>query len=385
MIIEDTNLLYDAMKASMKGSAWKREPQKVYHEWLTELVKLKRELNERTYKTSKSTEFTLNERGKTRHIFGNRMRDRIVRHALCDNVLAPSLEPYLINNNCASRKGKGISEQRRNFGKDLHNYYLAHGSNDGFIGFVDLSKYYDNIRHDIVKQLVYPLIPEDTHWLMDEILSSMEVDVSYMTEEEYRGCMDAKFDSTAYFRTVPEEAKTGEKMMPKSFNIGDQVSQNIGLYFPTRIDNYCKIVRGLKYYGRYMDDIYFLTETREQAESIIEGVIKCAEELGLFVNQRKTRIVRLSDHFMFLQYRYSLTETGKVIVRVNPKTITRERRKLKAYRRLLDRGIVPYEDIENAYKSWMGNYAKLMSKRQRENIIALYQNLFDGRNPKWKK
>ena len=146
-----------------------------------------------------------------------------------------------------------------------------------------------------------------------------------------------------------------------------------------------KIVRGLKYYGRYMDDIYFITETREQAESIIEGVIKCTEELGLFVNQRKTRIVRLSDHFMFLQYRYSLTETGKVIVRVNPKTITRERRKLKAYRRLLDRGIVPYEDIENAYKSWMGNYAKLMSKRQRKNIIALYQNLFDGRNPKWKK
>lgn len=385
MLIADTNLLYDAMRASMKGSAWKREPQKFYHGWLTELYDIKSELNSREYRTSKSTEFTINERGKTRHIYGNRMRDRTVRHALCDNVLAPCLDHYLITNNCASQKGKGITAQRRNFEKDLHNFFLEHGSNDGYIGFADLSKYYDNIQHEKVKKLVYPPIPYDTHWLMDEILSSMEVDVSYMTEEEYARCMEQKFDSATYYRIIPSSEKTGQKMMAKSVNIGDQVSQNIGVFYPTRIDNYCKIVRGLKHYGRYMDDIYFITATREEAESVMCGIIETAAELGLFINKGKTQIVKLSGNYRFLQNRYSLTASGKVIIRINPKTVTRERRKLKAYRRLMDRGIMPYEDIENAYKSWMGNYAKRMSKRQRKNIITLYQNLFDGRNPKWKK
>ena len=98
MYIADTNLLYDAMRASMHGSAWKREPQKFYHSWLTELYQLKTELNDRSYRTSKSTEFTINERGKIRHIFGNCMRDRTVRHALCDHILGPYLDKYLIVN-----------------------------------------------------------------------------------------------------------------------------------------------------------------------------------------------------------------------------------------------------------------------------------------------
>ena len=385
MEIADTNILYDAMRASMKGSAWKREPQKYYHDWLLELREVKQELNEQSYHTSASTEFTINERGKIRHIYGNRMRDRTVRHALCDNVLGPCLDRYLITNNCASQKGKGISAQRKNFERDLHNFFLAHGNNDGVIGFVDLSKFYDNIRHDEVKCDVYPKIPYDTHWLMNEILSSMEVDVSYMTEEEFARCMEEKFDSARYYTEIPAEAKTGEKMMRKSVNIGDQVSQNIGVFIPTRIDNYCKIVRGLRFYGRYMDDIYFITETREEAKDIIDGIRRIAAEHGLFINEKKTQIVKLSGNYIFLQNKYTLSDTGKVIVRVNPKTVTRERRKLKAYRRLLDRGVMPYPDIENAFCSWMGNYAKKLSKRQRKNIIQLYKNLFDGRIPQWKK
>ena len=37
------------------------------------------------------------------------MRDRVVRHLLCDDILNPILKPYLIHNNGASQKGKGVS------------------------------------------------------------------------------------------------------------------------------------------------------------------------------------------------------------------------------------------------------------------------------------
>ena len=65
------------------------------------------------------------------------------------------------------------------------------------------------------------------------------------------------------------------------------------------------------------------------------------------VNDKKTRIVKLSQQFKVLQINYSLTETGRIIKKINPKSITRERRKLKAYKRLLDNNRITYIEIEN--------------------------------------
>lgn len=384
MLIADTNLLYAAMLDSIKGSSWKKESLIFQNNWMYELVQLKEELETQTYHTSPCTEFTLNERGKIRHIHGNKIRDRVIRHAVCDYILTPCLQKYLIYNNGASQKGKGITFARKMIERHLHNYWLEHRSNEGYIGFVDLSKFYDNIQHDKIKKLIYPLIPEDTRWLMDEIISNFEIDVSYMSDQEYAHCLETQFNSVKYYETIPKSARTGKKMMKKSVNIGDQVSQNIGVFYPTRIDNYCKIVKGLKYYGRYMDDIYFITETKEEAKSIIEGIEKIAVSLGLFVNAKKTRIVKLSNNYKYLQIKYRLTETGKLIKRVNPKSVTRERRKLKAYRRLLDRKLIPYQDVENAYKSWMGSYVKLLSKKQIKTMKTLFYNLF-RKEPSWKQ
>jgi hypothetical protein len=384
MEIADMNILYEAFRRSMEGSAWKREPEEFEYQYLYELSILKHELETRTYHTSPGTEFKLSERGKIRHIHGSRIRDRIVRHALCDNILAPCLKPYLIHNNGASQKGKGLSFARKMFERDLHNYYLKYRTNEGYVGFVDFSKFYDNIRHDKVKEMMYPLIPEDTHWLMDEILSSMEIDVSYMTDEEYSNCMNEKFNSVEYYETIPKYMRTGEKFMKKSVNIGDQVSQDIGVFYPHRIDNYVKIVRGFKFYGRYMDDMYMIHPDKKYIEETIKGIEKEAAELGLFINHKKTRICRLADKYTYLQVKYFLTDTGKVVRRINPKSLRRERQKLKAYRNLLDKKEIEYADIEQAAKSWMGSFAYLMSKEQKKNMKRLYSELF-GKELRWKK
>jgi len=382
--LSDLNLLYDSFRASMNGSAWKEEPQRFEIDFLSEIVTLSEEIKTREYRTSKGTEFTLHERGKTRHIHGARMRDRVVRHALCDGELGPKLKPYLIHNNGASQKGKGLTFSRNLFERDLHNYWLQHRTNKGYIAFIDLSKFYDNVRHDKIREYVYPKITEEAQWLMDEVLRSFEVDVSYMSDEQYASCMNEKFDSVKYYDTIPKCQLTGEKFMPKSVEIGDQVSQDIGVFFPTRIDNYCKIVRGCKRYGRYMDDIYIIHHDLDELKDIVEGIKATAADLGLFINERKTHIAKLSDTYKYLQIKYSLAENGKVIKRINPKSVTRERRRFKAYRNLLDRGEMKYEDIEQAARSWMGSYAKLMSKKQIEHMKTLYYELF-GKELTWKQ
>ncbi len=382
--ITDLNVLYEAFLASMKGSAWKEEPQKFEMDFLSEIVKLKQELETREYRTMPGSEFTLNERGKIRYIHGGRMRDRVVRHALCDAALDEALKPYLIHNNSASQRGKGVSFARKMFERDLHNYWLEYRTNQGYVGFVDFSKFYDNIRHDRAKEMVSARVDEFCGWLFGQIVDTFQIDVSYMNDEEYADCINQRFDSVKYHESIPEEWRTGQKFMAKSADIGDQVSQDIGIFYPAQIDNYAKIVRGAKMYGRYMDDIYIIGETREYITSVIRGITEQAGGLGIFINERKTRIVELSRTFKYLQIRYRLADSGRVIKRIHPKAVTRERRKLKAYKRLCEKGGIEYAAVEQAYKSWMGANVPVMSKKQVKNMKQLYKELF-GKEPRWKK
>lgn len=301
----------------MRGSTWKEETQLFERNFLSEIIKLKNELENRAYKTSPTSEFAIHERGKIRCIHGSRMRDRVVRHSFCDNILTPKLDEF-------------------------------------------------------------------ERWLLDEILQSFRIDVSYMSDPEYVRCMDEKFNSVEYYQNIPPSQRTGKQYMEKSVDIGDQTSQNIGTYLPTKIDNLAKIVHGVKRYGRYMDDIYIIGRTREEVRAVMEGIIREAEEMGLYINNKKTHIAKLSKPFKYLQIRYYLTDSGRVVRRINPKSVTRERRKLKAYKRLMNRGEMPYERIEQSYKSWMGANVRMMSKKQIKGMKALYEQLFE-RSPRWKK
>ena len=94
--------------------------------------------------------------------------------------------------------------------------------------------------------------------------------------------------------------------MEKSVNIGDQLSQVIGIYYPYPIDNYVKYVRQQKFYGRYMDDWYIMNPSKEELEDLLENVCKIAAELGIHINRKKTRIVKISSKYKFLQIKSHL-------------------------------------------------------------------------------
>ena len=166
-------------------------------------------------------------------------------------------------------------------------------------------------------------------------------------------------------------------MMPKSVSIGDQLSQQIGIYYPHRIDNYVKIVRAQKYYGRYMDDWYVISPDRDELCDILHGIVEVGKPLGLHINVKKTHICKLDSKYKFLQVKYSLTKSGKIIKRINPKRVTTMRRRLKKLAKKVYFGEVEYANVENTFRSWMGGFHKLLSNEQRLNLISLYEELFN--------
>lgn len=368
--IFDGNLLYESFLRAKQNSDWKPQVQRFEMTYLLGLSEIQRELESDTYEFQGSTEFTLHERGKVRRITGEQIKDRISKHALCDEILTPAVRKYLIYDNSASIKGKGIDFARRRLPVHLHKYYMRHQSNDGYILLMDFSKYYDNIRHDVLmRQFEKYISDEDALRFLRKVIDRSKVDVSYMSDEEYAGCMDAVFNSLEYER-IDRSLLTGEKFMYKHLNIGDQVAQVSGIIYPIPIDNYIKIVRGVKLYGRYMDDSYIIHEDKAFLEDVLENVIRIAKEIGITVNMRKTRVCKLSSSWRYLQVQYSLTDTGRIIQKINPKRLTTMRRKLKKLA-----GKINERDFELLFKSWMCNHYRIMSRQQRENMNNIYAEL----------
>ena len=127
-----------------------------------------------------------------------------------------------------------------------------------------------------------------------------------------------------------------------------------------------------------------ISESKERLENLLEAIKKLADEIGLILNMRKTRIARIDKPFRILQIRYWLTDTGRVVKKINPKSVTRERKKLKAYKRQLDLGKIDFATVENSFKSWIASNYKIMSRLQIDNMFKLYYRLF-GRRITWKK
>ena len=97
--------------------------------------------------------------------------------------------------------------------------------------------------------------------------------------------------------------------------------------------------------------------------------------LGLFINERKTHIFKLCKTFTFLQNKYHLTNTGKLIKRPCNRKIVDIRRKLKSlYIKVMNKELNS-ESLISLYKSWTGNYFKDMSKLQIYRMKLLYESM----------
>lgn len=293
--IFDINVLYDAFQKVKQGCDWKPSVQKFEINLLTELVNIRKELISRTFRFSSTNNFILNERGKTRYISGDCVRDRVVKRALCDEVLLPAIRKYLIYDNGASLKGKGTDFTRKRLKVHLKRFFNECGNNGGIL-LVDFTKFFDNIEHDRLMDMFRALIDDELAlWLLEKVLEQAQVDVSYMNEADFADRMNIVFNSLEH-QKVSKSLLTGEKILKKHMNIGDQIAQIAGIFYPHRVDNYIRIVEGNRFHGRYMDDSYVIHKDMEYLKELSAKIEIEARNDGIFINKKKTKICKLSDY-----------------------------------------------------------------------------------------
>ena len=333
------NALFRAARASGKSIRWKASVQRYFMSWLRNVVQLRQKLIAGEDVTMGFIEFDLVERGKKRHIKSVHFKERVAQRSLCDNALVPVLSRSLIYDNGASLEGKGISFARNRLKHHLRQYYRRTGGNDGYILLMDFSGYFDNILHEPVYEMLENAF------------------------EDKRICALCRYFIEPF----------GEK----SLGIGSQVSQILAVSYRSSIDHYVKEVLRVKEYGCYMDDSYLIHESKTFLWRCREEITARCAAKGIRVNEKKTRIVKLSHGFTYMKGRYFLGRTGRVIVKPCKANTVRHRRKLKKFRRCVDRGEMDVEAVVCAHNSYRGYIlTDYNSHRTVRSMDRLFHELF---------
>lgn len=362
-----------ACKRLERSAGWKYSTQQYLMNRLTELSALKKDVDAGRYEPQNGTSFHTVENGHERIITAMRPRDAVLQHALADEIMIPTLKKYLIHDSGASLKGKGIAFTRRRFEEHLRWHYRRYGT-EGYILVIDFRKYFDNIRHDTALRLISEKIHDERVMkLIRKIFDSYRIDVSYSDDADID---DEVFDSLAYQR-IPKSLKTGKRYIRKSIGIGSQISQIVGIFYPTRIDTYCKTIKGIHCYDVYMDDRVITHPSKEYLKDLLKEIEDIAGKFGIFINHRKTQIVKLSHGFTWLKTRYILTASGKIIRKIPRKSVTRERRTMKHMAKLAGNHEIEWDDLKEQYKSWRGDKKRYNAYYTLKNMDKLYKELME--------
>lgn len=287
-------------------------------------------LSKTTYVFSKYNIFLVRE-PKYRLIMSEIFPDKVVNHLFSKYVLSYALQSTLINSNVATRKDKGSKEAYRLFIKYTNK--LIYENKKIYVLKLDISKYFYNINHNILMNMVSEKIKDERVLdMLKVILDTTDNDyinktiLSVVNREIYKV-------NKLNISTIEKEKLINElKSIPlyrKGYGlpIGNMSSQILAVFFLNKVDHFIKEKLNCKYYIRYMDDLVILGNDKEELKNIFESVSKYIESFDLNVN-KKSGIYSLSNSVNFLGYNFKVFN-DKLIIRYRSDTIKRVNKRLK--------------------------------------------------------
>jgi retron-type reverse transcriptase len=141
--------MFKSADQCIKTVRWKKATQQFEVTRYMHAITLRDAVLNHTFKSTGYKNFTIQERGKTRHIQAVSIKERVVQKCLCAHGLKPILVPTFIATNCASIKGRGLKYAIDSLTQQLVRHYRQYGLQGGIYTF-DVHGYFDHIDHDIL-------------------------------------------------------------------------------------------------------------------------------------------------------------------------------------------------------------------------------------------
>ena len=302
------------------------------------------------FRFGSTNEFDIYERGKKRHIKSIHIKERVVQKCICKYCLHPLFDKTLIYDNCACQKGKGLNFAINRLKGMLQKYYRRFG-NQGYALIFDFSNFFNSISHKQCMKILESKIQDK------QVLSVIE------------NCLDVYSEEVVI--------KNGCVIDKKGLGLGSEISQCIATLIPNSIDHMIKDKYRCKYYIRYMDDGIIIHNNKDFLSNLLVEIQKEAEKLGLQLNIKKTRIVKISKQFTFLKKRISVLDNGSIIMKIDKSSITRMRRKLNKFSKKYECGKMSIKNIQDSYNSWRSFALQFNSYNTVKSMDRLFYQKFN--------
>ena len=338
----------------------KKKLETFENNYVSNMIYIKNTLKNKSYVTGKYNIFLIKE-PKVRLIMSQNIIDKIINHLVSEYFLVQIFDKTLINENIATRVGKGT-----HYGIKLVKKYLNElKGKDFYILKFDISKYFYNLDHEVLKTLIRKKIKDkDALNILDEIIDS--TDKSYVNEtiKSYKKReIDRLINSNVSNKKelIKEVEAIPEYKKGKGLPIGNMSSQALAILYLNELDHYIKNELNIKYYIRYMDDGILIHEDKEYLKYCLKEIEKILFKYKLTLNN-KTAIVNIKEGFEFLGFRYNI-KNDRVILKVKNQTKRRFKRKLKLFKKLLENKKITINETTQVINSYLGHLKHGNSKK----------------------
>lgn len=269
------------------------------------LVTLRDELMERTYKVGRSTCFIIEDPVK-REIFAADFRDRVVHH-LVYNYIMPIFERTFITDSYSCRKGKGtlygVERLEHHIRSCSHNYtdlaYAPKMDIQGYFMNINRKHLLETVKEDLMK---YSFRESDTGqcWKdkLDYSLVFFLLEEIILTDPTNNCIIKGKKSD---WKGLPDNKSLFKTPSDCGLPIGNLTSQLFSNIYLNRLDQMVKRQLREKHYGRYVDDSYIINRCYATLRMHKETIRRYLhEELGLTLHPKKSKIVRCCYGIDFL-------------------------------------------------------------------------------------
>ena len=308
------DVLYAAYLEARKGKRKKVSTAQYEANALACTEKLSRILAAKIYIPGKFETFYVFE-PKKRLVQAPAFVDKVVLHAVTDNILYEAVTKGFIRDNYASQKGKGTHDGLMRLKQFMVDYYRQYGTADGWVLKCDVHHFFASIDHDKLKVKLKALL--DRRGVDPQIYELLCIYI----------------DTTA------------------GLPLGYQTSQLLALLFLDEFDHIVKEKYGVKKYGRYMDDFLAIHPSKEFLKNLLADFRVFMGSYGLELNE-KTGIFPLRNGIDFLGFHSYLTETGGVVQKLRKDGIDRIKKNIKIWRVEYPAGNITKEKILEKFGSW---------------------------------
>lgn len=257
---------------------------------------------------------------KYRIVMSQNIYDKVINHVI-GNLLIKALDNTLINTNVATRKGKGT-----HYGlKCLKKYLNDLKSENVYALKFDISKYFYNINHEILKDEIRRKI-KDKRFLdiLFKIISSTDRGVNERIEKLKKQEISRlnNIDRINEVKRIPIYKKG------YGLPIGNLTSQIMAIYYLNYLDHYIKEKLKIKYYIRYMDDGVLLCNNKNYLRYCLKEIERIVSLYDLKLND-KTKIINVNKEGLeFLGFRFYIIN-NKLIMKLRVSVKRNFKRKMK--------------------------------------------------------